>query len=906
MNSANDENIVTIKLTLDNHNNNTVKVVKIDPITRLKLIKNKQDLKQQVIKKEEEEQESGIEKKEELLNKYKKIADQIDFLVKNNKSNTVNKITKNKKKTKTIKINKDDLIYDVSLFPNKDAKPKSSIINNVIIKDNNIVIDNINDENLKINISNIINREIEKSTQNSNLNSSIAASISTSSVNKIGSTFATPSSKVINFNTNNNSNLNGSVNKINNNNKKVSQDEEDHDDEGGRKKKRARIEESISNGKKVAFGISSISENEPKKTKEKPSTSLPNFAFGGTNPTATTNNSLPAFNLNNTQKEDTTTTTSSSTNINKQPTLSFANKATAEKPASESFNFGKKESEKKPVPSTTPSFNFGGSNPIETKPSQPVFSFGKSDNTPMTDNKVTSNVVGANTPPTFSFDSSSSEKKEEANTNNDNKKEPVNKSGFGLDLGVKKEDANKIPSFSFGSTNGTEKKKETKPSFNFGTAKKEESKPTFNFGTEKKENDTKPSFGFGTEKKENDTKPSFGFGTEKKENDTITKPNFGGVGNSVFEKTDNVPSRDKPTPAFSFGSASSTNNPPSRFNPGNTAPATTGVTSTTTTKPASRFDPTPVGDKLVSRFEAANNKPIMGLGSAANSDNKVPASTGFNVGGDKPASKPPVSTTFNFGSSASNGAVDAVSGAAPKSTFGLSSVSSSLTPSNSMKPSFNFGSTNNSNTDAKLTFGNTGPALGQAPNTNTKFNFGQAAPTNAPNAGILNSGFNFGSTNNNNTPGTNGSSFGTSQNNFASKPPINNISQPNPMLHKPVTGFNFGGSNNNTNSTGQLNFNLSDKFKSPTPPVPQMGAALSQQTSFNPSANLNFSFSNNNSASAVSPIGSSVSPQIQNPQNMMFGGFNQQQQQQQQPQQGGMNFGGSAPIGRRIAKLRRR
>ncbi|KAL6930040.1 hypothetical protein ACO0SA_001447 [Hanseniaspora valbyensis] len=818
MNSSNDENIVTIKLTLDNHNNNTAKVVKIDPITRLKLIKNKQDLKQQEIKKEEVEQESGIEKKEELLNKYKKIADQIDFLVKNNKSNTVNKITKNKKKTKTIKINKDDLIYDVSLFPNKDTKPKSSIINNVIIKDNNIVIDNINDENLKINISNIINREIEKSTQNSNLNSSIAASVSTSSVNTIGSTFATPASKVINFNTNGNNNVNGSVNKINN---KINQEKEDHDDddEGGRKKKRARTEDSSSNAKI---------------------------------PSATTN---------------------------------FGNKATAEKPASESFNFAKKETEKKPVPSTTPSFNFGGSNPIETKPSQPVFSFGKSDNAVITDNKVVSNTVAANTPPTFSF-GSSTEKKEEANTNNDDKKEPVNKSGFGLDLGVKKEDATKIPSFSFGFTNGTEKKEETKPSFNFGTAKKEESKPAFNFGTEKKEDDTKPPFGFGS---------------EKKENDTIIKPSFGGLGNSVSEKTDNAPLGDKPTSAFSFGTATSTNNPSSRFNPGNTAPATNGITpasaTTATTKPASRFDPTPVGDKPVSRFEAANR------------DNKAPASTGFNFGGDKPASKLPGSTTFNFGSSASNGAVDAVNGGAPKSTFGLSSVSSSLTPSNSMKPSFNFGSTNNTNnnnTNAKLPFGNTGPALGQATNTNTKFNFGQTASTT--NAGIPNSGFNFGSTNNNNninTPGTNSSSFGTSQNNFANKPPINSISQPNPMLHKPVTGFNFGGSNNNNNSAGQLNFNLSDKFKSPTPPVPQMGAALSQQTSFNPSTNLNFSFSNNNSVGAVSPIGSSVSPQMQNPQNMMFGGFNQQQQQQQ-PQQGGMNLGGSAPIGRRIAKLRRR
>lgn len=889
MNGSNDENIVTIKLTLDNHNNNTAKVVKIDPITRLKLIKNKQDLKQQGIKKEEVEQESGIEKKQELINKYKTIADQIDFLVKNNKSNTVNKVTKNKKKTKTIKINKDDLIYDVSLFPNKDTKPKSSIINNVIIKDNNIVIDNINDENLKINISNIINREIEKSTQNSNLNSSIAASISTSSVNKIGSTFATPASKVINFNTNgnNNNNVNGSVNKINN---KVNQEKEDHDDddEGGRKKKRARTEDSSSNGKKVAFGIPSISENETKKSEEKPSTSLPKFAFGGPKPTATTNSSLPAFNLGNTKKEDTTNTaTTSSINISKQPTFSFGNKATAEKPASESFNFAKKETEKKPVPSATPSFNFGGSNPTETKPSQPVFSFGKSDNAVITDNKVVSNTDGASKPPTFSF-GSSTEKKEEANTNNDDKKEPVNKSGFGLDLGVKKEDPNKIPSFSFGFTNGTEKKEETKPSFNFGTAKKEESKPAFNFGTEKKEDDTKPPFGFGS---------------EKKENDTIIKPSFGGLGNSVSEKTDNAPSGDKPTPAFCFGSATSTNNPSSRFNPGNTAPATNGITpasaTTATTKPTSRFDPTPVGDKPVSRFEAANR------------DNKAPASTGFNFGGDKPASKLPGSTTFNFGSSASNGAVDAVNGGAPKSTFGLSSVSSSLTPSNSMKPSFNFGSTNNTNnnnTDAKLPFGNTGPALGQATNTNTKFNFGQTASTNAPNAGIPNSGFNFGSTNNNNninTPGTNSSSFGTSQNNFANKPPINSISQPNPMLHKPVTGFNFGGSNNNNNSAGQLNFNLSDKFKSPTPPVPQMGAALSQQTSFNPSTNLNFSFSNNNSVGAVSPIGSSVSPQMQNPQNMMFGGFNQQQQQQQ-PQQGGMNLGGSAPIGRRIAKLRRR
>ncbi|XBW38645.1 hypothetical protein QEN19_004233 [Hanseniaspora menglaensis] len=864
----NKDEFITIKLMVNGSTGNTAKVVTIDPVTRLELIKNKHSVSGKSIE---------HNNKEDLIQKYKNIAESIDKLVKINKSKVSheNKVTKSKVKRASIKINREDLLYDISKIVPENKKIFSEHVNNVIIKDNNIVIDNINDEKLKINISKIIKKEIEKSTQNANLSTATVTS-SAAITSNLSNSFATPAHKVIKFNDSNAQN-----NKRGNDEGSIDQDIDDNDNIKPKRFK-SEINSTETEGKQVSFIVPS-------------SSSSSGVANSGNKPLFAT---IPSM---NDMSKTTNNAVSNSPPIGSggaKPALSFGTKRSNENKEESSnlskFSFGSTTTN---TNSALPSISFA--KPGEIKPEtsaieKPKFSFG-----------TTANESTNETKPIFSF-GSSSEKKSQA--------KPV----FGSSIVEKKQEEK--PAFAFESL-ASEKTENLKPSFGFGgvdsSDKKEEIKPLSIFGSlsKGKKDDFKPAFAFGSSSEETkDSKPKSVFGSLPTENNGI-KPSFGFGGMPIGKKDDNKPTTlfssltaekkedDKPSSsfenvlsgnksAFSFGSSGldSKNNKSdspeknnetkssaaldkptvSRFDP------SPPVSNQTATKVTSRFDPSPLNSQPVSRFESTASKSVFGQSSEQPSSVKPAGATGFNFGSNVSAAE-----TKNEGTA--------------KSVFGLGSASSSVAPASTTQQGFSFGSKPSliSNASPKLAFGKPPPGT----NTGSSFNFGQSAAVgNGTAPGTSAVPFNLGasgSLNSNNNTG-NASSFNNSQ--FG-----NTLAQPNPNLHKPVTGFNFG--NSSTVGGSQLNFNLSNKFKSPTPPVGPMGATMPQQNTFNPNSNLNFSFSSNASTNVSVPFANSVSPPMQNPQaspNMMFGGFNQSNQQSN------VHAGGAAPVGRRIAKLRRR
>lgn len=810
MSTYNDDSTVTVRISLQD--SNRTKIVKIDPVARMQLVKAKQELNDL-----EASEELAHKNKKELMENYKAIANKIDDLVRDYKSAALakNKVAKPSRKTsKSIKLNRDDLMYDIDGVSNNKDKTKRFATNNVIIKENNIIIDNINDENLKINISNIINREIDKSTKQSRLNSVVESAAQLGTVNA-KPTFTTPASKVLSFPA---STKNEDVNK--------SEDEED----GGPRKRKKRATTSDLLDKKVNFVVPQIKLNENTIADKNPLGTQPQFNLGGIK----ANNEFskpPSLGLGGSPAADNNSIPTS--------TFSFKNAASKDddKPAP-SFSLAKKYEK----PPAVPAFNFGGAKSAENKPSQSTFSFTQGGNNLVKDTKPASLFAEA-------------VKKEETGT-------PPN---FGLDL-TKNSDQETKPKFSFG-TNA-----DSKPTLSANEPKSSASK-SFLPAISNNGPGSKPLFSVADDKKEGNQSKQFPFSSAKQSLPSKEQPT---QPSTVF------PSLDKPASRFNPGSSDtfSASKPGSRFE----APSLAE-------KPNSRFDPTPVGEKPLSSFAPQNNNPVLGFASGTKNENKIPA---FDIKssiatGENGTSKQPASSAFNFSGSGSSVANVALS--EPKPGFAFGQPQQSINSSNSVKPEFSFGGSNaaTQNTTASSA-GKLLSSSNSSANGEPKFSFGQPSTSKPPVTGNLQSTFNFGQNNNN------ASGFGDNTNKFINNTP------PNPLLQKPVSGFNF--ETNNSIGAGQLNFNLSNKFKSPTPPVPQMSVNLPQQASFNPSSTLNFSFSSNNANNAGTPFGKSLSPPMnsnQNPPNMMFGGFNQQQ-----PQQGSPNLGGSAPVGRRIAKLRRR
>lgn len=795
-----DENTVTVKIAL--HDSKRTKIVKIDPVARLQLMKAKQELN------EEADDELANEMKNKLMDNYKKIAARIDILVKSHKSSALakNKVAKPPRKTsKSIRLNRADLLYDIEGVSNEDDKDKRGTKNNVIMKENNIIIDNINDENLRINISNIINREIEKSTQQSSLNAVLETAAQPGTIGAKAS-FTTPASKVTSFSV-----------------CTSEKDVNDLEEEEGPRKRKKRTATTDAADKKVDFLVPQIKQNKSAAAEKNLSSKKPLFNLGGMR----ANNEitkLPSLGLGASQAPE--------DNRKDASTISFKNKVSAgeDKPAT-SFNFAKKNDNT----SAMPAFNLGGTKSVGADDSKGTFPFTQGDNNPAKDSK-----------PPSSFNSADIKK-----VANDSAK---------LALGLQNTSDQEI-----------------KPKFSFGTHAN--SKPTLPADVTK----SSASTALLPEPPNNapESQPLFDL------SDKSGKQQF-----SFSSGKQSITSKEQPSTAFT-----SLDKPVSRFNPASTGTAASNKPGSRfeapslAEKPNSRFDPTPVGDRPLSSFVPQNNKPVFGFASGAKDENQKPA---FDVKAsiataENGTIKQPASSAFKF--SGSGITMPNVAQSESKSGFSLGQPPGSISSSNSAKPEFNFSGSsasaenNNSNaTPGKLFNSNNNPTNGES-----KFSFGQPSASKPPVTSNLQSTFNFGQNNNNS------SHFGDNSNKFITNTP------PNPLLQKPVTGFNF--ESNNNSAAGQLNFNLSNKFKSPTPPVPQMNVNLPQQGSFNPSSTLNFSFSSNNANSNGTPFGKSLSPPMnsnQNPPNMMFGGFNQQSQQ------ASPNIGGSAPVGRRIAKLRRR
>ncbi|KAL6943508.1 hypothetical protein ACO0OE_003396 [Hanseniaspora uvarum] len=850
---------LTLKLSLTEKPLSSI--IDIDPITRLNLINEKQILKSRntdVISTKEPKDKSF------LLKKYKKIAENLNKLV--TSKETQKKVTKPSKNAQTISFDPNDFVYDLTKYDNADES-------------NHIIIDNIEDSKFKINISNIINKEIEKSTQKSN---SSINNISTSfkpipSGNPTPTSFATPADKVINFNTSHANKHAKPSNDIDEqparkrkmnagtavDSKRVAFDlngptsllVEDNKQDGakqlslltGSENNKSGLSFGLGDDKKASsgFGLKRNKDSEEVKNTqfsfgavaEKKDDVKPSFGFGAT--TEKKDDAKPAFSFGaSTEKKDET-----------KPAFSFGAAAEKKEDVKPAFSFGASTENKENKPAfsfgtstekkeeTKPAFSFGAA--AEKKEDvKPAFSFGAS-----TKNKQ-------ETKPTFGFSAST-----------ENKQETKPTFGFGAST-EKKDDAK--PSFGFGAS--TEKKDDAKPTFSFGasTENKQEAKPTFGFGasTEKKD-DTKPSFGFGaTAEKKDDAKPTFGFGAST-ENKQETKPTFG-FGASAEKKDDTKPSfgfgataekKDDAKPAFSFGASTE--------NKQETKPSFSFGALTEKkeeTKPAFSFG--------AAAEKKEDVKPAFSFGATSSANPKPATDSAFSTNAGSGLSSEKTASRFE-GFGASN------ESAKPKSRFDPTPVARSSAPSG-----FNFGV----NKPAVSPFGNTAPVDNKP---------AIASP--------------FGTNNNSITPSMPGFSR------FENNTPVNQQTgmppqSTNPDVFKPVSGFNFAAptqpnmlsglnSSNTSQSPGQLNFNINSKFKSMSPPQ--------QAQNFQPGA-MNFSFGGALPSTNANNMNGSLPPTSNNGMNgfggtsasgnMAFGGFGGGQQT--------MNNG--AVNGRRIAKLRKR
>ncbi|KAF0273066.1 hypothetical protein FOG51_01942 [Hanseniaspora uvarum] len=486
---------LTLKLSLTEKPLSSI--IDIDPITRLNLINEKQILKSRntdVISTKEPKDKSF------LLKKYKQIAENLNKLV--TSKETQKKVTKPSKNAQTISFDPNDFVYDLSKYDNADES-------------NHIIINNIEDSKFKINISNIINKEIEKSTQKSN---SSINNISTSfkpipSGNPTPTSFATPADKVINFNT---SHAN-----------KHAKPSNDIDEQPARKRKMNAG--TAVDSKRVAFDLNGPTSLLGEDNKQDGAKQL-SFLTGSEN-----NKSGLSFGLGDDKKASSGFGLKRNKDSEEVKNTQFSFGAVAEKKddVKPSFGFGATAEKKDDA---KPAFSLGASTEKKDEV-KPAFSFG------------TSTEKKEETKPAFSFDAST-----------ENKQETKPTFGFGA-TAEQKDDAK--PAFSFGTS--TEKKEETKPAFSFGasTENKQETKPSFGFGapTEKKE-ETKPAFSFGAAAgKKEDVKSAFSFGA--------TSANPKPAADSAFStNAGSGLSSEKTASRFEgFGASNESAKPKSRFDP---------------------------------------------------------------------------------------------------------------------------------------------------------------------------------------------------------------------------------------------------------------------------------------------------------------------------------------------------
>ena len=389
---------LTLKLSLTEKPLSSI--IDIDPITRLNLINEKQILKSRntdVISTKEPKDKSF------LLKKYKQIAENLNKLV--TSKETQKKVTKPSKNAQTISFDPNDFVYDLSKYDNADES-------------NHIIINNIEDSKFKINISNIINKEIEKSTQKSN---SSINNISTSfkpipSGNPTPTSFATPADKVINFNT---SHAN-----------KHAKPSNDIDEQPARKRKMNAG--TAVDSKRVAFDLNGPTSLLGEDNKQDGAKQL-SFLTGSEN-----NKSGLSFGLGDDKKASSGFGLKRNKDSEEVKNTQFSFGAVAEKKddVKPSFGFGATAEKKDDA---KPAFSLGASTEKKDEV-KPAFSFG------------TSTEKKEETKPAFSFGASTENKQE-------------TKPSFGFGAPTEKKEETK-PAFSFGAAAG--KKEDVKPAFSFG------------------------------------------------------------------------------------------------------------------------------------------------------------------------------------------------------------------------------------------------------------------------------------------------------------------------------------------------------------------------------------------------------------------------------------------------------
>ena len=389
---------LTLKLSLTEKPLSSI--IDIDPITRLNLINEKQILKSRntdVINTKEPKDKSF------LLKKYKKIAENLNKLV--TSKETQKKVTKPSKNAQTISFDPNDFVYDLSKYDNADES-------------NHIIINNIEDSKFKINISNIINKEIEKSTQKSN---SSINNISTSfkpipSGNPTPTSFATPADKVINFNT---SHAN-----------KHAKPSNDIDEQPARKRKMNAG--TAVDSKRVAFDLNGPTSLLGEDNKQDGAKQL-SFLTGSEN-----NKSGLSFGLGDDKKASSGFGLKRNKDSEEVKNTQFSFGAVAEKKddVKPSFGFGATAEKKDDA---KPAFSLGASTEKKDEV-KPAFSFG------------TSTEKKEETKPAFSFGASTENKQE-------------TKPSFGFGAPTEKKEETK-PAFSFGAAAG--KKEDVKSAFSFG------------------------------------------------------------------------------------------------------------------------------------------------------------------------------------------------------------------------------------------------------------------------------------------------------------------------------------------------------------------------------------------------------------------------------------------------------
>ncbi|KAF0277633.1 hypothetical protein FOG50_01514 [Hanseniaspora uvarum] len=389
---------LTLKLSLTEKPLSSI--IDIDPITRLNLINEKQILKSRntdVISTKEPKDKSF------LLKKYKQIAENLNKLV--TSKETQKKVTKPSKNAQTISFDPNDFVYDLSKYDNADES-------------NHIIINNIEDSKFKINISNIINKEIEKSTQKSN---SSINNISTSfkpipSGNPTPTSFATPADKVINFNT---SHAN-----------KHAKPSNDIDEQPARKRKMNAG--TAVDSKRVAFDLNGPTSLLVEDNKQDGAKQL-SFLTGSEN-----NKSGLSFGLGDDKKASSGFGLKRNKDSEEVKNTQFSFGAVAEKKddVKPSFGFGATAEKKDDA---KPAFSLGASTEKKDEV-KPAFSFG------------TSTEKKEETKPAFSFGASTENKQETKPT-------------FGFSASSENKQETK-PAFSFGAAAG--KKEDVKPAFSFG------------------------------------------------------------------------------------------------------------------------------------------------------------------------------------------------------------------------------------------------------------------------------------------------------------------------------------------------------------------------------------------------------------------------------------------------------